>query len=530
MATWIDVTRKHFAELRRRRVVRTVGAYAVVAWLLLQVGDVTFEAIGLDPIAGKRWLLALALLGLVPVAVLSWIFDVRGRRVVRTGALVPATPALPASGEFSPVAALAILPFADLSPQGDQAWFCDGLAEEILDSLCCVRGLRVASRTASFRFRGTDVDLREIGRQLAVDAVLEGSVRKSGDTLRVGAKLVDVASGFPVWTETFERRLEDVFAVQSEIAGKVAGALRMKAAPPVLERPQRYAPANLAAYEYYLRARQLTAQITASAWQQAPRLFERAIELDPDYAQAHAGLADVLANLLLWRWAEREPTLARAGRAAARALELAPDLAEAHVAQGHLRSLSGDAAGAREAFERAIELNPDLHEAYLHYARHLYQEGDFARAAGLFEQAWRTRPDDATPLALAASSLVATGDRAAAVAMERRALAGLRRQAELEPENPRVFYLAAGAHMRLGEAEAGHAAMRTALRLRPDDFGTLYNGACFYTLAGDHERALELLERALSAGQGNPDWLARDPDLAALHGLPRFQALFARFA
>jgi adenylate cyclase len=514
-----------FTELRRRRVFRTVGAYVVVAWLLLQVGDVTFEAVGIDPIAGKRWLLAIAAAALVPVTLLAWIFDIRGRRVVRTDAVEA-----PAAAAFSSIAAIAILPFADLSPARDQGWFCDGLAEEIIDSLCCVRGLRVASRSAAFRFRDGSVEPREVGRLLGVDAILEGSVRKSGDTLRVSAQLVDAATGFHQWSEAFERRLEDVFAVQSEIAGKVAAALRLNAGAPALERAQRYAPANLAAYEYYLRARQLIAEITEKSWRKAPRLYERAIELDPGFAQAHAGLADALAQLVLGRWEPREPTLARATAAATRALELAPELAEAHVAQGHLRSLAGDADGALRSFERAIALNPELHEAYLHFARHEYSQGRFAHAAELFEQAWRTRPDDATPLALGASALDATGDRAGAEAMERRALVGLRRQAELEPDNPRIHYLAAGAHVRLGDPDAGRESMDTALRLRPDDYGTLYNGACFFSLVGDHERALDLLERAIQAGVGYPDWIEHDPDLAPLRTLPRYRELLARFA
>ena len=530
MGSWGDAARRYVIELRRRRVVRTVLGYIVVAWVLLQVGDVVFEPLGLDPLAGKRWLILAAAAGVVPVAVLAWIFDIRGRRVVRTPAAqaTGATPAASPPAPFSPIAAVAILPFADLSPDADQGWFCDGLAAEIIDALCCVRGLRVASRSAAFRFRDAGADPREIGRQLAVDAVLEGSVRRSGDTLRVSAQLVDAATGFQVWADAFERRLEDVFAVQSEIAAKVAGALRINAGAPALERAQRYAPHNLAAYEYYLRARQLIAEITEKSWRQAPRLYERAIELDPDYAQAHAGLADALAQLILWRYAPREPALARATAAAARALELAPELAEAHVAQGHLRSLAGDAEGAVRSFERAIALNPELHEAHLHFARHLYAQGQFARSAQLFEQAWRTRPDDATPLALGASALDAAGDHAAAEAMVRRALAGLQHQATLEPDNPRVHYLAAGAHVRVGEVDAGRAAMQTALDLRPDDYGTLYNGACFYALVGDQDRALDLLERAIQAGVGYPDWIGHDPDLAGLRGLPRFQELLAR--
>lgn len=148
---------------------------------------------------------------------------------------------------MSVIASIAILPFSDLSQAGDQTWFCDGLAEEIIDSLSCVRGLRVASRTASFRFRDGSVDPREIGRLLSVDAILEGSVRKAGEHLKVTAQLIDAANGYHLWSESFARPLEDVFAIQSEIAGNVAQALRLSLSTPALERSVCLAPDNLEA-------------------------------------------------------------------------------------------------------------------------------------------------------------------------------------------------------------------------------------------------------------------------------------------
>jgi adenylate cyclase len=460
---------------------------------------------------------------------------------VRTGALdAPGAPApveraapAPAAAEsakapYSPIASVAILPFADLSPAQDQAWFCDGLAEEIIDSLCCVRGLRVASRTASFRFRDGSVDPREIGRRLAVGAILEGSVRKAGEQLRVTAQLIDADNGYHLWSEKFDRPQEDVFAIQTEIARRVAEALRVSLAGPALGRSERYAPRDLAAYEYYLRGRQLHDAIGDNAWDHAPRLYERAIEIDPDYAQAHAGLADILAQMILWRLGDPAELLPKAAAAASRALDLAPDLAEAHVAQGHIRSLAGDAAGAIRSFERAIELNPGLHEAWYHFARHAFAQGDHARAAELFQRAWQLRPDDGVPLALAVSAVEAQGDAAGATALARRALVALRKQAELEPDNARARYMAATLHLRVGDVEAGHADIEAALRLRPEEFSTLYNAACFYSLAGENARSLDLLERAVRAGKGYPDWIAHDPDLDKVRDEPRFQALLAK--
>jgi adenylate cyclase len=428
---------------------------------------------------------------------------------------------------MSAIASIAVLPFADLSQARDQDWFCDGLAEEIIDSLCCVRGLRVASRTASFRFRDGSVDPREIGRQLNVDAVLEGSVRKAGDRLRVTAQLIDAGSGYHQWSETYERQIEDVFAIQSEIARHVAEALKVSLAGPALERSLRYAPKNIGAYEFYLRGRQLVGAISEASWAQAPRMFRRAIELDPDYAQALAGLADSLAQQILWRFVPTVEVLPEATAAAAKALDLAPDLAEAHVAQGHVRSLSGDDEGATRAFERALALNPGLHEAWYYYARHRYARGDFARAAELFQQAFKTRPDDFSVLALAVAAVDAAGDPAAADLLAQRALDGLLHQSELEPENARALYLAAGLMQRLGRGEDGLACAERALSLRPDDFGTIYNVACVYSLAGDSERALDLLEQAIRRGGGNLGWIMHDADLAPLRESPRFHALVA---
>ena len=523
---------RYFAELRRRRVVRTAAAYLVFAWVLLQVTDVTFEPLGLPHWTQRALIIALAV-GFLPVCVLAWIFDLTRAGVVRTPpAALDAPTAAPAiaaapSAPMSAIASIAILPFADLSQAKDQDWFCDGLAEEIIDSLCCVRGLRVASRTSSFRFRDGSVDPREIGRLLGVDAVLEGSVRKAGERLKIVAQLIDAQDGYHLWSESYERTLADVFAIQGEIAKSVAQALKLSLSGSVAGKFQRYAPGNLAAYEFYLRGRLLAGQTTDTAWREAPKMFRRAIELDGNYAQALAGLADSLAQQILWRFLPAEQVLPEASAAAAKALDLAPDLAEAHVAQGHIRSLAGDPEGAARSFERAIALNPGLHEAYYYYARHCYAQGDYVRAADLFQSAYRTRPDEYVVLALAVPALVASGATERANILARQALAGLRHQYELDPDNARLHYMAAGLHLRLGEREAGREQAEEALRLRPNEFATFYNVACYYSLAGDSERALDLLDQAFRSGGGFPDWIEHDSDLAAVHEHPRFKALLA---
>ena len=541
------------AEFSRRRVFRAMVAYFVGAWLLLQVANVTFPPLGLPDWMQRALIITLAV-GIIPAFVLAWVYDFTAHGVVRTGEPEPASPSGPApapahmAAETNPEAqafvppnsaatatlvppedaSVAILPFADLSPHKDQDWFCDGLAEEIIDALCCVRRLRVASRTASFRYRDGSVDPREIGQQLRVGAILEGSVRKAGERLRITAQLIDAGSGFHLWSESFDRRLEDVFAIQMEIARKVSAALRVSLTGEEVARRERYATTNMRAHEFYLRGRQLVGTIGVQEWRQSPALFRRAIELDPDYAAAHAGLADVLAQLLLWRFVRPEEVLPEATRAAQRAQELAPDLAEAHVALGHVHSLNGDNEAATRSFERALELNPELFEAHYYFARHCLAQGNYERAALLFRSAFAVRPDDYNVLALAVPVFDQLGQRATAEAMARQASEGLRYQLELDPANARANYMLAVMHARLGQRELGLPYIEAALRLRPDDYSTLYNCACFFSKVGDVERAIDLLERACESGGGSRDWFEHDHDLDALRDSPRFQKLMAQ--
>jgi TolB-like protein len=258
----------------------------------------------------------------------------------------------------SDIATIAVLPFADMSPDRDQDYLCEGFAEELINALTQVDGLRVAARTASFQFRTAGADIREIGRQLGVGTLLEGSVRKADDRLRVTVQLIEVATGFHRWSRRFDRTLDDVFAMQDEIAESVATSLRgsvlSRREKQALLRPQ----TGPAAYEYYLRGRQHLPRLTQPDLERSGEMFERAIELDADYGPAFAGLATVHATWYEW-YGAREDDLVRAERASQRALELAPSLAEAHVARGCALSLSTRYDEAAQEFEAAIRLNPN---------------------------------------------------------------------------------------------------------------------------------------------------------------------------
>lgn len=522
MRDWAGSLKRFVEEVRRRRVFRVAVVFLVVGWIVIQVAGATFGPLGL-PDWSLTLVIMLVALSFVLACALAWTYDLTTRGVERTA---PAPPVV--ASPAAPEASVAILPFTDLSETHDQDYFCDGLAEEILNALASISGMRVASRTSSFRFRDGSADAREIGRALNVAAIMEGSVRKAGDQVRVTAQLIDAGNGYHLWSENFDRRLEDIFVIQEEIARSVARALRVSLKAPEVLDIGRNAPSDVRAYEFYLRGRQMQVLKSTVTWHSAPEMFRRAIALDPTYAQAHAGLADSLVGLLLWRLVRPEDVLDEALAAGKRALELAPELAEAHVARANTLSLAGDSDRATAEFERAIELNGELYEAHYYFARHCHSNGQHARALGEFEAAHRTRPDEFQALVLATGSAESLGDHARAYDIANRALKLALAEAEADPENGRALYMAAGLQVRLGDKEGGRRNVEAALRLRPDDFGTLYNAACFYAQAGEAEHALDLLDRAVATGHGFRNWVENDSDLDPIRASSRFQEILAR--
>jgi serine/threonine-protein kinase len=245
---------------------------------------------------------------------------------------------------------IAVLPFANMSNDAENEYFTDGMAEELINALSKIQSLRVASRTSSFAFKGKNEDIGDIGRKLKVSTVLEGSVRKAGNKLRIAAQLINVADGYQLWSERFDRDMEDVFAIQDEISAAIFDALRVILSEGEKKAIERDRPVNLQAYEYYLRGRQFIHQWSRSGLEYARQMFRRAIEIDPDYALAHAGLADS-CSLLYMNCDAREQNLTQGNAASRRALELGPDLAEAHLSSGLAHSLSMRFTEAEREFE-----------------------------------------------------------------------------------------------------------------------------------------------------------------------------------
>lgn len=435
---------------------------------------------------------------------------------------------VPAAGPAARVvSSIAVLPFVDMSPSQDQEYLCDGLAEELINALTQVDGLRVASRTASFQFRGKGADVRAVGQQLNVEALLEGSVRKSGDQLRVTVQLIEVGSGYHRWSHRFDGRFEDVFEVQDEIAESVATSLRGAAISPREKRALHRAHTGTAAYELYLRGRQHLPRMRHADLNTAAGLFRQALELDANYSPAHAGLATAHATLYEW-FGANDADLAEAERASQRALELAPDLAEAHVARGCALSLSKRYDDAAREFEEAIRLNPNLFDGYYYYARTSFARGDVAGSAELFRKAADVRQEDFQSAMLLAQSLKMLGDDDAS-ASRREGIRRAERVLALNPADGRALSLGALYLFEEGQVERAVEWSERALELYPNDMSTLGNGACLRAKLGHTERALDLLERVCAQGWGQRDWIERDPDYDRLRDEPRFQKLLAMF-
>jgi len=493
-------------ELKRRNVIRVGIAYVVVAWLLLQLADIV-----LNNVAAPRWVFYAVLLllgiGFVLVVVFSWVFELtpeglkRESEVDRSQSITPQTGrkldrlimallvlalayfvidkfVLTPSREAKLVAAaeqagvqesaaaqaaqetettaqaehsIAVLPFVNMSSDPEQDYFSDGLSEELLNLLAKIPQLRVAARTSSFTFKDQNLEIPEIGERLHVANVLEGSVRKSGNQVRITAQLVRADNGYHLWSETYDRTLDNIFAIQDEIAAAVVEQLKIKllGAVPVVQET------NSEAYNFFLQARALGNQTTANSLEMSNALYREALEKDPGFAAAWAGLAN---NMLF------QATFGESRTA---------DLIES----------------SREAVRKSIELDPDNAEAWaVKGDAALLFEQDFAGAAGDLERALALEPGNVAVLVIALDLLRSLGrfDEAIQVA---------ERTTRLDPLNPQVHYSLGLMHRYAGHLDASLAALRTAVGLSPERISVHAGIGETLMLKGEPAAALEEVEQ-----------------------------------
>jgi TolB-like protein/Tfp pilus assembly protein PilF len=455
---------------------------------------------------------------------------------------------------------VAVLPFSNLSPEKDQEYFCDGLSEEIINALSHVRELRVVARTSAFAFKGKEIDVREIGERLKVDAVLEGSVRKAGDRLRITAQLVNVADGYHLWSQRFDRALKDVFDIQDEVALEVVDKLKLTLLGDERARVVKRSTNNLEAYHLYLRGRYFSYKASAEEdYQRIIGLYEQALAKDPGYALCYASLATCYGFQSLSGSLAPKEGYPKAIEAAEKALALDEELGEAHASLGNLKwFFNWDSAGAEREFKRALELNPGSSDAYILFSMYLATTGRSEEAIAGFRRLLELDP--ATPdnwIMLGAWGYMFAGRYDEAIEQIRKGI-------EMEPGIlwGRLYLAVTYALKGKFEEALAEADKVIATSLRPDDLNVLSFLGWAYAVSGRPEKARGLLDRMLElrakryvdayivgevyAGLGEKDkafeWLNKayeeraaqmiflktDPFTKNLHSDPRYEELLKK--
>jgi serine/threonine protein kinase/Tfp pilus assembly protein PilF len=422
---------------------------------------------------------------------------------------------------------IAVLPFVDLSPQKDQEYFCDGMAEALLNALTNIKDLHVAARTSAFSFKGKEQDIREIGEKLNVKTVLEGSVRKAGEQLRISVQLISIADGFQLWSKQYDRKIDDVFAIQDEIAQNIVQALNVELSEEEKHILGKSTTEDVQAYEFYIRGREYFQQGHSRSMKYSIEMFSQAIKKDPGYALAYAGLAESYAQHFMYYDRNKE-NLDQALAASQMALELDPELAEAHVSRGMAVSQNLEYEEAEKEFETAIRLNSKLFEAYYQYGRTLRVQGKHKQATRLFEQASQVRPEDYEALTFLVSAYEDLDLEKEASMANLQALEVFKNHLELNPDDSRALNLGAYAFLKAKDEKTAAEWMERAVSLQPEDPGVLYNATCFYSLLGKTEEALDYFERTIESGFSSKEWIETDSDLDSIRNHPRFQAIMKK--
>jgi adenylate cyclase len=421
---------------------------------------------------------------------------------------------------------IAVLPFINMSGDPEQEYFSDGITEDLITDLSKISGLSVIARNTSFTYKGRTVKLQSVGHELGVDYMLEGSVRKAGARVRVTGQLVSSNDGTHIWAERFDRDLTDIFAIQDEITHAIVEQLKIKLLPQEKKSIGQAPTDNVEAYTFYLRGRDFLYRYSKRYFELARRMFTKAIELDPNYARAYAGIAD--CDAFLYMVYQVDVPLEGILDTAAKALALDSNLAEAHTARGVALSAARKFEEANAEFERALTLDPNSFEAHFLYARPAFQQGKIARAVELLERAAEINPADYKPPALMIHMVRSLGRESETKAAARKTVELAERELILNPEDPRPAIAGALALLELGEKDRAKDWTTRAQAIDPDDPISLYNIACVYSHLGESDAAFDLLERVIRNGrQFWRDWIENDSDLDGLRNHPRYAQFVA---
>ena len=433
---------------------------------------------------------------------------------------VPAAEALQATAAAAEKS-VAVLYFENLSGATEEEYFRDGMTEDVITELAKIKTLHVFPRAAVLAYRDKPVTGPEVGQHLKASYVLGGSVRRSGNRLRITAQLVETRTGHTVWADRYDREMKDVFEVQDDIARSITQALRISLSPQEEQVIGRKPTQNLQAYDYFLRGRNYTRRENLEF---AVQMFEQAIRLDPNFALPYAGIANVCG--MQFELHGRDPRWIEKGLAAAnRAFEIEPQLPEAIVARARVFLAQQNYAEAVNSARRAIERKRDCDGAWDVLGRALFTADRWKEAAELMDRAIESSGDDYNVYIPYMNSLLSLGELERANKLRQRFIAALEQQIDLVPEDVRARILLATSYAYFGNKTDAVQQLEKAIAMRPNDPNALYNAACTYGLLEMKAEALAMLKRAAETGFSDMEWVSRDPDLACLRGDPEFEIL-----
>ncbi len=509
-------------DLKRRKVFRVAAGYGLGAWIFVESSSVVVPALHLPEVLITGAVI-IALLGFPAALILSYVFDVTSHGIVRTaattgehsqdvrrvsrrgmdfvviGVLLVVIAYLWSASQFGggaddDLTSIAVLPFVDLSQSGDSGYFGDGIAEELLNSLAAVDGLRVAARTSSFAFKNSQTNIQTIGEELNVSTVLEGSVRHEGGKIRITAQLIDVDDGFHLWSQTYERDFNDVFEIQDDIANQIVNALRPKLfGNSDVEQISVASSSDVNAWSLYVDGRHFWHQRTEASLKRALELFKQAIEIDPDYAQAYTGLADSYMLLNNYGFMDLDEAEAYAEPAIAEALSLDPNLGEAYASQGLLLMQRNEYDLAELALRMATQLNPSLSMAHMWLGSVLAKSEGLQASYEEYNRAYeidQLHPVINHNLALTLANMGRFED----------AVAKYEQMLRINPARVESMTMYAKIALNHGLIEKAAEMAHAALRLEPDSGAALTTMARIKLVLGDFDAAQSLVDAARRGG------------------------------
>jgi non-specific serine/threonine protein kinase len=416
---------------------------------------------------------------------------------------------------------VAVLYFENLSGAKEDEYFRDGMTEDVITELTQIKTLHVFPRAAVVAYRDKPATAPEIGKQLDAAYVLGGSVRRAGNRLRITAQLVETQTGHTVWAERYDREMKDVFEVQDEIARSITQALRISISAQEQETIAQKPTENLQAYDYFLRGRNYTRRENLEF---AMQMFEHAIRLDPNFALAHAGIANISG--MQFEMHGRDPRWIEKGLAAAnRSFELDPENPEVIASRARLCHVQQRYDEAVKLARMAIDRRSDCQNAWDVLGRALFCSDRWQEAADLAERAVAAAGDNYNVFVPYVNSMLALGDKETARKLIERQCRVLEHQVDTVPEDVRARILLAATFVQLGRDKDASQHLEMAVAMRPNDPNTLYNAACTYGMLGMKAESLAMLKRAIECGFTDREWISRDSDLSSIHDEPEFKRL-----